>query len=237
MLRRYEIGRPTPTPERLDQILDALDVEDSERERLLAMARRHGRPGEVVAGVPSAGRQLSQLIGYERTANRITEVGPLLVPGLLQTADYARAVLGERPGLTRALALRMERAEILTRAEHPVQLRAMLHVEALARLIAPPAVMREQMLHLLRMAELPNVTIQIVTGYAGWWMPTMASPFIVIEFVEADPIVHIEHYRGGAFLWEPEDVRSYAAAADEIARRAMTPARSAEVIAEMEKST
>jgi hypothetical protein len=86
------------------------------------------------------------------------------------------------------------------------------------------------------MAELPNVTIQTVTGYARWWMPSLASPFILIEFPEATPIVHIEHYRGGAFVWEIQEVRSYAAAADEITRRAMTPTQAAEVIAEMEKT-
>jgi len=182
------------------------------------------------------GEGVHQATRSQRAASRITDVAPLLVPGLLQTADYARAVLGEGPDIQRRVDLRVERAEILTRPRNPAALRAFVHTEALARPVAPAEVMRAQMRHLLRMAELPNVIIQTVTGYARWWMPSLANPFILIEFPEATPIVHIEHYRGGAFVWEIQEVRSYAAAADEITQRAMTPTQAAEVIAEMEKT-
>jgi hypothetical protein len=86
---------------------------------------------------------------------------------------------------------------------------------------------------LLSMAKLPNVTIQLVQGYDRWWLPSLAGPFIVIELAEETPIVHIEHYRGGAFIWAPQEVHSYVAAAEEITQKAMTPARTAEVIAEL----
>jgi transcriptional regulator with XRE-family HTH domain len=235
-LSRYESGGRRPSTEVLERILDALDVEDPERERLLALVRREG-PGELVAGVPSTGRHLAQLIGLERAARRVTEVAPLVVPGLLQTRAYANVMLGEDPDTDRRVALRMERAEILTRAEHPVELRAFIHIEALTRPMASPEVMSEQRAHLLSRAKLPNVTIQVVpTDLHGWPSPSLAGPFILIESSDASPIVHIEHYRGGAFVWEPEDVRSYAAAVDKIAQRAMTPARTAKVIQELEQT-
>ena len=232
VLSRWESGRRIPSPDFLVRLLDALDVEDQEREQLLAMVQRPG-PGKLVAGVPSAGRQLAQLIGHERAATRITEVALTLVPGILQTRDYARAVIGDWLDTDRRVRMRMERSEILTRTEDPVELRVIVHVQALTSLVAPPAVMAEQMQHLRRMAELPNVTIQVVPDDVPGWMPSLAGPFIVIEFSEETPIVHVEHYRGGVFVWEPDDVRSFMTAADEMAEKAMTLARSAEVIAQL----
>jgi transcriptional regulator with XRE-family HTH domain len=231
-LGRYESGRLTPSVEHLAKILDELDVKDPERERLLALVRRDS-PGQLFAGVPSSGRQLAQLIGYERAAARITDVSPLRLPGLLQTPDYARAVLGEGPDIDRRVNMRVERAEILTRAAHPVELHALIDSTVLTRPIASPAVMREQLRHILQLTSLPTITVQVVPADMPGRSPHHAGPFIVIEFADATPIVHLEHYRSSGFLWDSEDVRSYLAAADEITSRAMTPEHSSEVIAEI----
>jgi transcriptional regulator with XRE-family HTH domain len=233
---KWETGRLMPTAERLTTIFDALKVEESERERLLAMIPRPG-PGEVVAGVPSTGRQLAQLIGYERAATRITEVAPMLLPGILQTREYAWAFLSAGPDTERRVKLRTERAEILTRDELPVELHVIVHEEALTRPVAPPEVMREQLRHLLRMAKRPNITIQVVPANTPGAMPSLLGPFIVLEFADAPPVVHLEHYRAGVFLWEYGDVRSFMVAADEMTQKAMTPARSAMAIAGLAKES
>jgi transcriptional regulator with XRE-family HTH domain len=154
-LGRYETGRRRPSVEKLAEVLDALNVENSEREHLLEMVRREG-PGEVVAGVPTMGRQLAHLTGYERAAIRITQVALAVVPGILQAREYAHALLAEEPDVKRRVRLRMERAEILTRDEEPVELHVIVHEEALTRPVVPPEVIRQQMQHLLRMAERPN---------------------------------------------------------------------------------
>jgi Domain of unknown function (DUF5753) len=57
--------------------------------------------------------------------------------------------------------------------------------------------MAEQLQHLLRMAELSNVTIQVVLSGAPTWMPSLLGPFIVLGFDDAPPVVHLEHYRAG----------------------------------------
>jgi transcriptional regulator with XRE-family HTH domain len=229
-IAKYERGRLTPSTEAMEKLLDALGVDGPERERLLAMVRRHG-PGEVVAGVPSTGRQLAQLIGYERAASRITNVAPLLIPGILQTRDYARAVIGDGPDTDLRVRLRVERAEILTRTESPVELHAIIHEEALTRRVAAPEIICSQLKHLLRMAELPNVTLQVVPDDVVGALPSLAGPFMVIESEGMPPLVHLEHYQAASSLWDAEDVRSYLAAAKEIAQKAMTPARTAEIIA------
>lgn len=227
---RYESGARTPSPDVLVKILDALDVTDTEREHLLGLVQRVG-PGQWVTGLPSAGKRLAQLIGYERAASRITDVAPLLIPGLLQTAEYARAVLGDGPDTKKRVSLRMERAEILTRQTHPVKLRALIDSSVLTRPIASPSVMRSQLLHLRKMADLPTVTIQIVPAEKHGWNPILAGPFILIESEEG-PVVHLEHHRASAFLWSDE-VRAFMAAIEEIECKAMTPEQSAEVIAEL----
>jgi transcriptional regulator with XRE-family HTH domain len=240
-LSKYESGTRRPSPEVLERILDALDVDDPERDQLLATVRRNGL-GELMAGVPSTGWHLAQVLGYERVAKRITDISPMMIPGLLQTRDYARIVLSEghttapgHPDTERRVRIRMERAEIITRPEDPVQFRAILHREGLTAPFAPPAVMRDQLRHLLEMTDRPNVTIQVVPDPAPGWLPSHVGPFMLLEFSETPTLVYLEHYRTGAFLWEPEDVRSFMAAAERIVQAAMTPTRTVELIAEIVK--
>jgi hypothetical protein len=233
-LARYEMGGRAPSPKQLAKILDAYKVDDPHREQLLAMIRRDA-PARLVSGVPSTGLHLAQLIGFERAATRITDVSPLMIPGLLQTRSYAQVVLSKVPDTDRRVRMRMERAEIITRPEQPVQLRAIIHQEALTSRIAPPEVMGDQLRHLLTMTTLPNVTIQVVPDSAPGWLPSHVGPFILLEFAEAPSVVHVEYYRTSVFLWDTEDVRGFLAAADRITQAAMTPARTTEIIKELTK--
>jgi transcriptional regulator with XRE-family HTH domain len=229
-ITHWETGsRPIPA-ERLTAMLDALDVHGDDRERILGLKRLAEGPGYLAAGMPSIGEQLAQLIEYERTASRITDVAPLVLPGLLQTSDYARAVLGEGPDTETRVALRVGRADVVTRRRNPVEFIALIDSEVLVRPFAERDVMHDQLEHLLRMTELPNVTIQVVSSTRPGWHPAMAGPFILLEFPTATPIVHFEHYRASSFLWDERDVAVFVAAPDEIRKRAMTPDRTSEVI-------
>lgn len=232
-ISHWETGKRLVPLDRLVAILDALDVGDDDRERLLGLRRQAEGPGQLVGGIPSIGQQLAQLIEYERAAKTITDVSPLVIPGLLQTADYARAVLGEGPDTETRVKLRVGRSEVLTRRRNPVEFVAFIDSEVLVRPFAPPDVMLDQLEHILRMAELPNVTIQLVPSTRSGYHPMMAGPFILLEFPTATPIVHLEHYRASAFLWEEHDVAAFVTAPDEIRKRAMTPDRTSEVIREI----
>jgi transcriptional regulator with XRE-family HTH domain len=229
----WERGERLPNEERTIQLLDALGANDDEHERLLRLRQRADAPGALVAGAPSFGEQLVRLIEHEQVARTITDVAPLLIPGLLQTSDYARATLGQHPDRDTRVALRVGRRDVLTRARQPAELVALIDTEALVRPIAPPDVMADQLRDLLAMAERPNVAIQLLPSTSPGYSPLLAGPFILMEFETASPIVHLEHYRASAMLWEEEDVREFVLAAEEIHKRAMTPARSAEVIAEL----
>lgn len=229
-ITHWETGSRAVPGERLIEILDALDVGGDDRERILGLRRQAEGPGTLTAGMPSIGEQLAQLIEHERTAKRITDVSPLVLPGLLQTSDYARAVLGEGPDTEARVTLRVGRADVISRRRNPVEFVAFIDSEVLVRPFAPPDVMHDQLEHLVRLGELPNVSIQLVPSTRPGWHPMMAGPFILLEFPTATPIVHFEHYRASTFLWDERDVAAFVAAPNEIRKRAMAPDRTSEAI-------
>lgn len=229
----WENGHRLPSLEDLETALDALDVSSDDRERLLSLRREAEGPGVLLAGAPSIGTQLAELIKQEKVAQRITEVAPLLIPGLLQTSDYARAILGGHPDTDVRVTLRLGRREVINRPQDPVEFHALISDEALSRSIAPAPVMAEQLRHLLGMSKRPNVTIRLVPNNQAAYTPMLAGPFILLEFATKRPIVHLEHHRASASLWEPRDVRGFITAVEEINEIAMTPERTSEVIEEL----
>lgn len=228
----WENGRRLPSEADLIRVLEALHVGDEERDRLIALRRTAEGPGELLSGATTIGWQLSRLIQHETTARKITDVAPLLVPGLLQTDSYAEAILGRYDDWAVRVRLRSGRQKILTGAD-PVQFHALISHDVFGHHIGGPDVMAEQMRHLLTVAELPNVIIQLVDTTDSGYTPMLAGPFILLEFDSAPSVVHLEHHRASASLWEEEDVRSYLAAVEEIAEAAMTPERTSEVIEEL----
>lgn len=232
-ISNWETGARLVPEERLVVLLDVLAPPEDERERLIGLRRRAESPGELVAGVPTIGPRLARLIEQEEIARKITDVALGLVPGLLQTNGYARAILGDDPDADMKVALRMGRRDVLTRSIQPVALRAFIDEEVLTRAIAPRPVMADQLRHLLKMGELPHVTIQLIPSNPVGFSPHLAGSFILLEFATAGPVVHIEHWWASASLWEPEDVRRFEMAVELIAQRAMTPAESAEAIAKL----
>jgi len=231
----WETGKRLVPLERLTALLDALSVTDDERERIMGLRRKADGPGELTTGSTNIGQRLTRLIELERTATRITDVAPLLVPGLLQTGDYARAIFGEGPDTDTKVALRAGRREVITRRRNPVEFLALIDSEVLVRPVGSPEVMADQLDHLVRMAELPNVTIQIVPSTAPGYHPTLAGPFILFEFLTANPIILLEHYRTSAFLWDRESVVAYLSAPEETQRTALSPERSLKLIKEISK--
>jgi hypothetical protein len=154
----------------------------------------------------------------------------MLVPGILQTREYAAAIFGDLPDTADRLKLRMDRKKILTRDHDPVEFRALIDSTVLLRPIASKDAMARQLRHLLAMAELPNIEIRILPATTPGWHPGASGSFLLIEFPKAQPIVHFEHYRASAFLWDGDEVAAYVTATEEIAERAMNPAATFEII-------
>lgn len=228
----WENGHRLPKLDELNRVLDALGVQGDNRARLLGKWRAVQQiPAEIIM-TASTSTPLAQLIEHEHAARRITTVAPLLMPGLLQTSGYARAILGDFPDASSRIATRVGRADILHGRE-PVELHALIVDEVLTTPLAPRDAMADQLRHLVKMAALPNVTIQVIESHGVGYRPYMSGAFILIEFPSAPPIVYLEHFATSATVWDEVVVRRYVTAAESLAQLAMSPARSAEVVAEL----
>ncbi len=157
--------------------------------------------------------------------------------GLLQTEDYARAVIrAGRPGDTtqqvdRRVEIRMTRQQILDR-ENPPRLRVVLNEGAVRRLVGGPDVMRAQLEKLAAQRGRPNVMVQVLPFTAGEH-PAMASgPFDLLEFPEAADrgAVTIENLTGSLSLDTPEDLRHYAQAFEFLQAAALGPRESRDML-------
>lgn len=233
-LSLVERGQRVPTTEDVASMLAVLNVTGAERDRLIEMARLAEEPNWVASGVPGIAEQLAALMELERTSERMINCSPLLIPGLLQTGDYARGILGNNPSADTQVAMRLGRRDVLTR-RNPVEFTALIGEGALRQPIAEPDVMVDQLKELIAISDRPNVTIRIIPAHTGFH-PGLLGPFLVMHFAKSAPIVHLERHRKSTFLYD-EDVPAFVEAADKVAEIAMSPADSAELIAEVIQDT
>lgn len=233
----WESGKRVPSPEDVASYATAIELAEDERQALVEMARHAKEPHLLAAGIPGVPEVLGTLMEIERTARLIIDVSPVkVIPGMLQTGDYARAVMGNAPGADTRVAMRLARADILTR-RNPVELVALIGEEALQQPIADPDVMVEQLRHLRVMAKKSAVTVQVIPARTAWH-PGMTGPFELVEFEQATPIVHLEHYRASAFVFDDDDVAAYQKLAQFLRKEvAMSPEESVELIAKVIKET
>lgn len=230
-----ENGHRLPTVDECERLLDALGITDlDERERVLGLAAQAADgPGQLTVGPAVISETIVQLIDHERAARRITAAGPLLLPGLVQTSEYSRAIFGGKSDVEARVALRAGRRDILVR-RNPVELVALIDSEALMRPVVPPAETAHQLRYILQLAELPNVTVQVVPSLTVGYHPMLAGQFELIEFPTAGPIVLLDHHHASVILRDPEDVRMYVEDAEYLRKSvAMSPEASVELIAEI----
>ncbi|HEV2780443.1 MAG TPA: helix-turn-helix transcriptional regulator [Actinophytocola sp.] len=156
--------------------------------------------------------ELLSLITIETTANAIQSFELVVVPGLLQTEDYARALITQY-GLTPARAIeskvraRKDRQALLRR-HRPPKCIFFLHENALRLPVGTNAIMNDQLLHLVFASSRPHLTIRVVRVKAGP-VPGMAGPFALMTYSQGRPIVCLEHDTTSMFLDGDEDVRIY----------------------------
>jgi transcriptional regulator with XRE-family HTH domain len=150
----------------------------------------------------------------EAQARRLRSFEPLVVPGLLQTETYARAILSTRMGATReelddAVAGRMERQRILDR-EHPPELWVILDEAVLRRPVGGPDVMREQLARLVEARQHPNVAIQVVPFGAGAHEGLRGGAFVVADFDGAGTIAYQDAASSGQIIEDAAEVDALA---------------------------
>ena len=187
-------------------------VTGAERDRLLALCEEQHTPGWFQQHGSRLPQQLVTYIDHENKAVTISEFQEPGVPGLLQTGDYARALLS-RSGNVPAdevddrVAARLARQSLFSR-EHPPRFTFYLHEFVLRLPVGGPVVMSDQLHHLLRMAVRPYLTLRVVPAALGAHAG-MAGAFRLMEFAEFKPVVYLESITSSLFLEKPVEIDAY----------------------------
>jgi transcriptional regulator with XRE-family HTH domain len=235
-ISRVETGRIGARPGDVRELLEIYGVTGGEADSLVQLARDARRKGWWHAYGRVLPPWFEAYVGLESDAAGLYDFQPSVVPGLLQTEDYACAVLREAPqagcgeDIDLQVALRMRRQAILDQASPP-QVQVVLSESVLRAQVGGPAVMRAQLLRLADLAARPDLTLQVLPlRTAAHAQPV--SPFTMLEFADsADPtVVYLEHLTGSLLLEDEEEVRRYQAVFDHLRAAALDPGPSADLI-------
>jgi transcriptional regulator with XRE-family HTH domain len=240
-LSRIELHRIGIKQADLRKLLELYGVDEGHREELLALAReskQKGLPQKAAARFP----EVATYVYAEAEAESVWNWEPLIVPGLLQTHDYARAVIqpwnamfpGPIGEIDRRIEARMLRQERLT-GDPPLAFSVVIDESVLHRRFGDQTVMREQMERMVEAAELPNVEIR-VHPLAGNTPPLTAGAFSYMQFpqvhdVPMNDIVSVEHLEGSYYLEEEEQTFRYRVAFEYLVRQSLGPDKSRILIA------
>lgn len=232
-LSRWETGGLIPRPPDVYFMLDLYGVDGAEREALLRSVRdaREREDWEVDVSVAVA-----DYAWMEGRAWKVEAFQDSVLPGLLQTPDYAREVLRAwDPSATpqwieRTLAARIARQRRLT-APEPLQLSAVIGEGALHLLVGGPAVMRAQLKHLIDLAAEPDIALRVLPFAAGTHAG-MTGPFTILRFRDDRDVATVETRGGDLYL---EDVEPFVQALRRLRAAALPQRKSLAMIAAMRR--
>jgi transcriptional regulator with XRE-family HTH domain len=197
-------------------LLQLYEINDEkETAELVALAREARKQSWWSSYSNVAPSALLELIDYESAAYAVRQFEPWFVPGILQTEEYARAVLQyynarrSKSELAALVELQVRREDLLRREDAP-QFSFILDEAVIQRLVGSPSVMHRQLERLFEVAKLPHVTIQVVPFSAGLHPGTKGS-FEIINFADAadEFILFVETPRGGLISDFPEETQNY----------------------------
>ncbi|OBQ52585.1 transcriptional regulator [Streptomyces sp. H-KF8] len=230
-------GRRPPTESDVRALLKLYGTDDYEVSVLVKLLQRAGEPGWWQRYDKRLMPEwFDRLVGLQEAAATIRTFEIQYVPGLLQTAAYTRAVvergLPHAPAseVQRRVELRMRRAELLTRGGAP-QLWAVIDESVLLRVLGSAEVMREQLTHLMRMAERPNVAVQIVPlSVTNASAPAIPVTYLRFGGLDLPDVVYLEHIRSANFLEDLDETEEYRIALDRLADEALRPRESLDLL-------
>jgi transcriptional regulator with XRE-family HTH domain len=211
-ISRLETGQRGASARDIRDLLALYGVTDAGLREHLSMIAREGKQQ---AWWQPYDLPYATYVGLEAEATVISDFESGVVPGLLQTSDYARAVHeAVMPRLSPAvieqrIEARRTRQSILTRDDEPPKLRAIADEAILHRVVGGPAVMAAQLDHVIQVCERPNVTMQVIP-YAAGAHPALDSTFILLTFAPPMPgVVYVDGLVGQVYLERPQDVQRY----------------------------
>lgn len=248
-LSRIETGERGTTPVLVRALLDCYGVhDDARRDDILDLVRadkEQQKPWWRKYSTVLTATRYDGYLALEAGATALASYQPMLVPGLLQSEDYARAVITHMrrelapPQAESLVKVRMERQESRLGGDHPTKLWAILDEAVLRRTVGPPAVMREQFTHLVEASEQPNITLQLLPFALGAH-PGLYGPFVILTFPQpARPLVWLENPKNSVYLELGADVENYTEIFDQLRICALDPdetrTRITQIVKELER--
>jgi transcriptional regulator with XRE-family HTH domain len=227
-LSRWFNGESVPDIEDVAGLLGVLGVVGDDRDHILELARGEVRGAWATTGPPGIYQQLTGSMEMEATAASMFEWSPLVVPGLLQTESYARAIIGANGQLAQAevnhlVTLRLGRQHAIRR-ETPIRLTAILGLPAIQGGIGGSQVMVGQLRHLLKTSTDVDAVTLLLARVDGGWHGGLLGTFVLYEFEGSLPsIVSLEHHRTGSFVDDSDDVAAYTELATDLRGLAYSP--------------
>ncbi len=238
-ISRMELGRVSFKERDVTDLLKLYGVDEDEAATLVELAVQANTPGWWHKYSDVLPDWFQVYVGLEEAASLIRLYEVQFVPGLLQTADYARAVvrLGQ-PGaapeeIERRISLRMGRQELLTKPGGP-RLWAIVDEAALRRPIGGKEVMRAQLVQLIEATNEPQVTLQVMPFRSGGHAAE-AGAFAIMRFPEADlpDVVYLEQLTSALYLDKRDDVEKYTEVMERLSVESESPERSVEILSGM----
>ena len=233
---RIETGRTAPHPNDVRVMLGLYGVADSGvLAGLLKLAKDARQRGWWYSYKDVLLSRFELFLGLESEADSIRDFELSMIPGLLQTDDYARELIRglmafDAAEIERRVELRMARQQILDREDAP-HLWAIVDEAAVHRVVGGKAIMKAQLLHLANSAEHGRTTIQVLPFSAGPH-PGQTGPFIILGFAEpTEPeVVYMETVGGNLYVDKSEEVRLFSTVFDQLRAVALSPSQSAAML-------
>jgi transcriptional regulator with XRE-family HTH domain len=245
-LSRIELARTGIKPDDLSNLLTRYGVPEDHRAELLRLVQKPRTRGWWQIYTDSLPENFVTLIGLESEAESISAWSPELVPGLLQTQDYARAAIDAHVAATASISpseierwvqTRLKRQRILT-SDPPTPLVAVLDESVLLRRLNSQRVMRDQLAHLIEVSRWENVTLRVLP--LGGAHPIGTGAFILLRFApipEIGPvsdIVYLEQLGGGAiYVDDDSETHQYELGFGHLVAESLGPAEARHLIAQV----
>ncbi|MGW1681711.1 helix-turn-helix domain-containing protein [Saccharopolyspora sp. NPDC002376] len=233
---RFETAKRSPSVGDVSALLDFYRVEGCERDQLINLARDARKRGWWHSYSDVLPEWYETYVGLEAEASSIHTYEAEAIPGLLQTREYAHAITkatlirADESEIGRRVDLRIQRQQRVV-GDNPLELWAVVGEAALRRRVGGPGVLRRQLEHLLKLVQLPHVTLQVMPLDAGAH-PAQAGPFVILRYSNhIDPgVVYLETHVGGLYLEREVELSNYVTMMDHLRAHAVDPDGSVELM-------